>query len=129
TRWIFYFVWIFAVPIALAIGSVWLLTPAPGSFNEGGLRDFVREQQIPAGIVLFTLFAMGLWRFRHGLPLAASIGVGGRKDIPAATRPRYEDAGALLEEARRILRARKRDVERELTTTEREQVTQALAAL
>lgn len=129
TRYIFYFVWIFALPFALALGSVWLLTPAPGSINPSGLRVFVAEQQIPAGIVLFTIFAMALWRFRHELPLSASIGVGGRKDIPLSVRPRFEDAGALLEEARRILRTHKRDAERELTSSEREQVVQALAAL
>jgi signal peptidase I len=128
-RYVFYFVWIGAVPFALAIGSVWLLTPAPGAINPMALRVFVGEQQIPMGIVLFTVFAMTLWRFRHDLPLAAGIGLGGRKDIPPLVRPRFEDAGALLDEARRILRANRRDVERELTTSEREQLKQALDAL
>jgi signal peptidase I len=53
-RLAFYFVWVFAVPFALAIGSVWLLTPAPGAVSPSGLRVFVAEQQIPMGIVLFT---------------------------------------------------------------------------
>jgi signal peptidase I len=128
-RYVFYFVWIFALPFAFALGSVWLLTPAPGAINPSGLRVFVAEQQIPTGIVLFTVFAMTLWRFRHDLPLAAAIGVGGRKDIPPSIRPRFEDAGALIEEARRIIRAHKREVERELTSSERDQVAQALAAL
>src|SRR5208282_2830008 len=66
-RFVFYFFWIFALPFALAIGNVWLLTPAPGSVGAAGLRVFVAEQQIPAGIVLFTLFAMIIWRFRHDL--------------------------------------------------------------
>jgi signal peptidase I len=63
------------------------------------------------------------------LPLAAALGVGGRRDIPASARGRYDDAAALLEEARRILRTRRREVERELTAGERDQVTQALGAL
>jgi signal peptidase I len=112
----------------MAIGSVWLLTPTTPS-NASVLRVFVAEQQIPAGIVLFTLFAMTFWRFRHDLPLASPIGVGGRRDLPAAVRPRYEDAAALLDEARRILRTRRREVERELTTSEREQVALTLANL
>jgi signal peptidase I len=128
-RYVFYLVWIVALPFCLALASVWALTPAPGSGAVGGLRTFVGEQQIPAGIVLFTMFAMTLWRFRHELPLAAAIGVGGRRDIPPSARGRFEDASALLEEARRILRAHKREVERELTTSEREQVTQALLTL
>ena len=128
-RYVFYFVWIFAVPFALAIGAVWMLTPSPGGGVPGGLRIFVAEQQIPAGIVLFTIFAMLLWRWRHDLPLAGSIGALGRRDIPVNTRARFEDASALLDEARRILRTRTREVERELTATKREEVAQTIADL
>ncbi|EYF05895.1 Signal peptidase I [Chondromyces apiculatus DSM 436] len=127
-RFLFYAVWVVSVPLLLAVANVWLLTP---SSSGGGqpLRDFVAEQQLPVGIVLFTLFAMVLWRFRHDLPLASSLGVDGRRDIPPKARARFEDAAALLDEAQRILRTRKRDVERELTEGEREQVEQALRAL
>jgi signal peptidase I len=128
-RFVFYFFWVFAVPFALAIGNVWLLTPPPGTVGAAGLRVFVAEQQIPAGIVLFTLFAMIVWRFRHELPLAAAIGVGGRRDVPASVRGRFEDAAALVDEARRILRAHRREVERELTASERDQLAQALGGL
>jgi signal peptidase I len=128
-RYVFYFFWIIALPFALAVANVWLLTPAAGAPAAGGLREFVKEQQIPAGIVLFTLFAMALWRFRHDLPLATAIGVGGRRDVPPSARGRFEDAAALLEEAGRIVRTRKRELERELTSGEREQVSSALEAL
>jgi signal peptidase I len=128
-RFLFHFVWIGVVPFALAVANVWLLTPSGHGGSAQPLRVFVGEQQIPAGIVLFTLFAMLLWRFRHDLPLASAIGVGGRRDIPPKARARFEDAGALLDEAHRILRSRKREVDRELTSSEREQVTQAMAAL
>ena len=128
-RSLFYFIWLFGLPLALAIGNVWLLTPSRQSGGAQPLRDFVGEQQIPVGIVLFTVFAMILYRFRHDLPFASAIGVGGRRDIPPKARARFEDAAALLEEAHRILRTRKRDIERELTSSERDQVTQALAAL
>ncbi len=120
---------IFAVPMALAIASVWVLSPPAGGAPTAELRRFVGDQQIPAGIVLYTIFAMVFWRFRHELPFAAMIGIGGRKDIPVATRARFEDASGLIEEARRILRTRRRDIERELTASERDQVTQTLAAL
>ncbi|WP_437974602.1 signal peptidase I [Sorangium sp. So ce295] len=128
-RFLFHLVWICIVPFALAVLNVWLLTPPAQGGSSQPLRVFVGEQQIPAGIVLFTIFAMILWRFRHELPFASAIGVGGRRDIPPKARARFEDAAALLEEAHRILRGRKRDVERELTSGEREQVTQAIAAL
>jgi signal peptidase I len=128
-RFVFYFFWVFALPFALAIGNVWLLTPAPGSVGASALRVFVAEQQIPAGIVLFTLFAMVIWRFRHDLPLAEAIGVGGRRDVPASARARFEDAAAIVDEARRILRAHRREIERELTASERDQLSQALSSL
>src|SRR5262249_34223832 len=66
---------------------------------------------------------------RHDLPLAATVGIGGRRDVPPSARGRYEDAAALLEEARRILRTRRREVERELTASERHQLAQALDGL
>jgi signal peptidase I len=128
-RYAFYFVWIVALPFALAVGAVWMLTPAPGGGPPGGLRIFVAEQQIPAGIVLFTIFAMAFWRWRHDLPLAGSIGALGRRDVPVSARAHFEDAAALLEEARRILRTRKREVERELTATKRDEVAQTITAL
>jgi signal peptidase I len=128
-RVLFHLVWVGIVPLGLAVGAVWLLTPAAGDRTAGGLRLFVAEQQIPAGIVLFTLFAMGLWRFRHELPLAATIGVAGRRDLPASARGRFEEAAILLEESHRILRGRARSVERELTSGERDQIRQALAHL
>ena len=126
-RFVFYFFWIFAVPFALANGMVWLIG-APGA-DTGSLRNKVADQQIPAGIVFFTIFAMIVWRFRHDLPLSGAVGVGGRRDVPPAVRSRFEDAAALLDEARRILRAHRRDLERELTASERDQITQALSAL
>jgi signal peptidase I len=128
-RYAFYGVWVAAVPFALAVITVWLLTPRSATAPVGGLRQFVGEQQIPAGIVLFTIFLLVIWRFRHDLPLSGAIGVGGRRDIPPKLRARYEDAGALLEEARGILRSRKREVEKELVKSEREEIQQALADL
>ncbi len=127
-RFVFYSI-LFALAFGLAVLTVWLLTPAPGNIAAGGLRVFVGEQQIPSGIVLFTVYAMLLWRFRHDLPFAAAIGVGGRRDVPQNARERFEDAAVLFEEAHRILKAKKRDIERELTTSERETVTQSLATL
>jgi signal peptidase I len=128
-RLLFRTFWLGAVPLALAVGNVWLLTPSSALPSDGGLRVFVADQPIPTGIVLFTLFAMLVWRFRHDLPFAAAVGEGGRRDLPAVVRGRFEDAGALLEEARNILRAYRREVERELTSAEREHVQQALTTL
>jgi signal peptidase I len=126
-RYVFYFLWLFATPFGLALLGVWALSPANPA-TASGLRTFVGEQQIPTGIVLFTISILVIWRFRHDLPLAWSISLG-RQDIPTSARARYEEASALLEEARRILRAHKRQIDREITTTEREQLEQALGSL
>ena len=127
-RALFYAIWIFSLPFGLALFTVWLLTPQPGDVAAGGLRLFVAEQQIPAGIVLFTLFAMIAWHFRYELPLSGSIGVG-RKDIPPSARAHFEEAQVLVEESRRILKQYKREVEKGLRSAEREGLEQALSAL
>lgn len=127
-RYVFYLV-LFGLAFGAAVLTVWLLTPAAENLSAGELRVLIRNQPIPAGIVLFTIYAMLLWRFRHDLPFAAAIGVGGRRDVPQNARERFEDAEVLLQEANRIVKAKKRDIERELTTSERETVTHSLAAL
>jgi len=125
-RLAFYAVWVVGLPLGLAILVVWGLTPSPGAGAVGSLRTVVSEQKIPAGILLYTAFAIAVWRFRHELPMSAAAGVGGRRDVPQKLRSRYEDATLLIEEARRILRARRRDIERELTQTEREDLATGL---
>ncbi|MDI1430996.1 signal peptidase I [Polyangium sorediatum] len=127
-RGLFYAIWIVTLPFVLAILAVWLLTPAPGDVSAGGLRVFVAEQQIPAGIVLFTIFAMLAWHYRYELPLSSAIGVG-RKDIPPQARARYEEAQALVDEARRILKQNARDVVKGLRAAERERLDEAISGL
>jgi len=125
-RYAFYLFWVIGVPLGLAVFTVWIATRNPDGGPVGVLPAIISEQKIPAGILFFTAFAIIVWRFRHDLPLSAAAGVGGRRDVPAKLRGRYEEAGALLEEARRILRTRKRDVEKELTGTEREDLAKGL---
>lgn len=123
-RYGFYLFWIIGLPLAFAVFTVWIATRNPD--GAGVLPAIISDQKIPAGILFFTAFAIILWRFRHDLPLSAAAGVGGRRDVPAKLRGRYEEAGILLEEARRILRAKKKDIERELTSTEREDLIKGL---
>ena len=127
-RGLFYAIWIVTLPFVLAILAVWLLTPALGDASAGGLRVFVAEQQIPAGIVLFTIFAMLAWHYRYELPLSGAIGVG-RKDIPPQARARFEEAQALVDEARRILKQNAREVTKGLRAAERERLEEAISGL
>lgn len=125
-RYLFYLVWLLLAPLGLALTAVWLLTPAPTEHDADVFRSFVGEQQVPAMILFFTLFAMALWRFRYALPLAGLSGVLARGDLPPRLRSRFDDAVQLLDEAHRILRTRKREVERGLTRSEREELQDAL---
>ncbi|HTJ80441.1 MAG TPA: signal peptidase I, partial [Polyangiaceae bacterium] len=128
-RAVFYAVWLIALPLLLAIATVWLFTPAPDASDVSGLRMLVNEQKIPFGIAFFTAFAILVWRFRYDLPLSQRAGIAGRPGVPAKLRGRFEEATALLEEARRIEKSKKKAILRELTPSEREDVDDALAHL
>ncbi|MCC6523630.1 MAG: signal peptidase I [Polyangiaceae bacterium] len=122
-RLLFYVVWVVGIPLGLAVLAVRLITP--GEPFTGGLRGFVRDQQVPAVIVFFTAFAWLLWRFRYALP----FGVLGRSDLPPKLRARYEDAAQLVDEARRIVKKRGKEVERQLSRAQRDELDDALDGL
>jgi signal peptidase I len=128
-RPIFWALWFLLLPLVLAFLSVSLLKPtdvvvAADAIDR--LRYLVRDQQVPAGIVLFTAFEMLIYHFRHYLPLAGRAGVGGRADLPRELRREYERAAQLLEESGRILRQRQRQVQRHVPARAREELTEAL---
>jgi signal peptidase I len=128
-RGLFYVIWSVVVPLAAALATVWLFTPDRSAVQVGALRAAIGEQKIPATILFFVVYVGALWRLRHELPLATAAGVGGRRDVPSKLRGRYDDAEALLEEARGILKAKRREIERELTSAEREELTEGLDEL
>jgi len=124
--------WFVAVPLVAAVLLVWFLSLPEGESSTGilgSLRSFGRDQPVPAGIIAFTLFEMLLWSQRHVLPGAGLAGVAGRTDLPAAIRKRYEAAGALLDEAERIIARKKREFERAFSTTDRDAVRASLDRL
>ncbi len=131
-RYVFWPLWFVAVPLALATAAVWLLASGDGALPEGGFgrfRWFVQDQKVPAIIVFFTLFEMGLYHFRHSLPWADKMGVAGRSGLPLDLRRDYEQAGQLVDESRRILRKHGKAVSRELASKDREALTGSLDAL
>jgi signal peptidase I len=131
-RYFFWTVWFFLVPLALATLSVWLLKPTdtfvPTSVIER-IRWLVQDQQVPAGIVLFTGFEMLLYHYRHYLPLAGKLGTVGRADLPRELRRDYEHAAQLLEEASRIMHRHSAGIEREIPSKTRSELAEALEAL
>ncbi len=128
-RYIFYVVWVLAVPAALAVTAVHFAEPDPLALEVGILRTFIGEQQVPATIMLFTLFAWVLWRVRYVMPFAEAMGVLARRDVPPKLRARFDDAGLLIAEARRIRADRKQEVNRELSKRERQSIDDALGEL
>jgi signal peptidase I len=128
-RYLFYGVWIFALPAAMAIAAVRLLKPEPYEVTTSVVRNFVGEQQVPATIMFFTLFAWILWRVRYVLPLATAAGVLGRRDLSPRLGAKFDDAAHLVVEARRIMSARKHEVQRSLGKREREVIEKSLDQL
>ncbi len=130
-RFVYWATWFFIVPVVLAGLAVWLISPgdatAAGPF--GYLQSVVHDQPVPVAIVLFTVFEMILWSQRYALPLSAYVGVGGRRDVPAAMRKRFEQGSALLEEAGRILRRNHRDIQRTISAADREELQDKLQKL
>ncbi len=128
-RFIFWPLWFVIVPLGLALLTLVLLLPSEGEFAVNGVRQFIGEQKVPAGIILFTIYELILNHFRHSLPFASKLGIGSRAELPTETRRAYEHAGHLLDEAHRILRRHKRAVTRDISAASREQLAQALANL
>jgi signal peptidase I len=131
-RYVFWALWFFLVPLALAYVVVALVkssTTPDGQGPFGGIEWLVHDQPVPAGIVLFTLFEMILYRFRHVLPFAGVVGIGGRTDLPREARRAYEQGAQLLEEGERILDKHRSSVERDVPSGVRDEIRDALEDL
>jgi signal peptidase I len=131
-RYAFWAVWFVLVPLGLAIASVHLLKPTEtlvptGLFDR--IRWLVQDQQVPAGIVLFTIFEMLIYHYRHYLPLAGKLGTSGRGDLPRELRREYEQAAQLLEEAEQITTRYRAGVERDVPLKARDELSDSLDEL
>jgi signal peptidase I len=126
------FAWFFAAPLVLAILAVKVLKAPPDLVPAGLLdsaRAFVRDQEVPSGIVLFTIFEWALWSMRHALPFADRLSVAGRLGLPRDVRDDYESAAHLVDESARILDANRKSVERDVAKSARDELESALADL
>jgi signal peptidase I len=121
--WAFWFV---LVPAACACLLVITLQDAGGIFAEIGAK--VRDQRVPAGIVLFTVAEMTLYYFRHQLPFARHLN-SSTQAVPAALLQDVEAAKHLVDEASRIFERNEQAIAKELATSVREKIQHALADL
>lgn len=105
-RFVFNAVWFALVPICLAVFFVWALTP-PLVFDREGIygwiQSVVREQSVPVGIMLFTLFEAALVTLKEHLPFAALAMPAQRTDVPPGHLAAFQRASALIGEAEAIL--------------------------
>src|SRR6187549_3498461 len=111
---------------------VWLVKPAQDFTPVTLFERFqweVRDQQVPAYILFFTIFEMVLYSYRHSLPFVGGPGGADRSDVPKNLREDYEHAGQLLEESERILSKNRARVERELPAAARDELREALEQL
>jgi signal peptidase I len=131
-RYLFWALWFVLVPLALAGLAIYLLTPAEADPTATGfdrIRYWVGDQPVPTLIVLFTIFEMALYHYRHELPLAQKLGMAGRQDLPRETRRDFDQAMHLLDEADRILKKNKKAVQRQVPSSARQELDGSLEAL
>ncbi|HEY5960251.1 MAG TPA: signal peptidase I, partial [Polyangiaceae bacterium] len=130
-RYGFYTFWFGIVPAALAIATVFALSPSAST--EGGalfeVRSLLKEQPVPAVIVLFTLFEMLLYSIRDHLPLSDQLGYFGPAGLPKELRQEFEQAEQLLVDARRLLAKKRRAIAKTLGPAIRQDIETRLAEL
>jgi signal peptidase I len=132
SRYVFWPLWFVVVPLVLCMLVVWLVKPTQDFTPVTLFERFqweVRDQQVPAYILFFTVFEMVLYSYRHSLPFVGGPGGPGLRDVPKGMREDLEHAGQLLEEAERILRKNRARVERELPASTREELREAIEEL
>jgi signal peptidase I len=131
-RLVYWVLWFGVLPIVLASLVIWAVSPSSGAEPSGllaWLQAAVRSQPVPVGIVLFTIFEVGIWAARHDLPFAKHAHAPLRPDLPTRSRAAFERAQSLLDEAEAILATSEREVARELTPKERQRLGEDLADL
>jgi signal peptidase I len=132
SRYVFWPLWFVVVPLVLCVLVVWLVKPAQDFTPVTLFERFqweVRDQQVPAYILFFTVFEMILYSYRHSLPFIGGAGASNRDDIPKNMREDFEHAGQLLDEAERILNKNRARIERELPASTRDELREALEEL
>jgi len=131
-RYLLWPLWFVLVPAGLSALTYNLVAPdqqvLQGSLWET-LQYWVKDQPVPTLIVLFTIFEMIFYSYRHSLPGAQYLGSNERSDVPKKVRREFEQAAHLLDEAERIQRKNRAAVERSLTSDSRSELTEALEDL
>lgn len=125
-RYLFWAFWFVALPIGFAVSVV--MWCASGN-ALGSVGQFIGGQQIPSGIVLFTLAEMTLYYFRHELPFSDLLAGKGPEGLPREMRREYEAAGHLLDETQRLMERHRKAIEQNVASDKRRQLESSLEQL
>lgn len=123
-RYAFWLFWFLIVPLGLAISIVVWCQHAGSALGE--FSATVRDQSIPAGIVLFTLAEMTLYYFRHYLPYVDPLGASVPGGLDRDGRREVEAAIQLVDETQRLLSRHDKTIEREVKAADRERIARAI---
>lgn len=126
-RYSFWTLWFLIVPAAFAVSVVWWCEVSGNALGQ--FAATVRDQRVPAGIVLFTLAEMSLYYFRHYLPHADPLGAKAPTGLSRDQRREYESAVHLVDEASRLLERHEKAIQQKVPFASREQLTAALDQL
>ncbi|HKO93423.1 MAG TPA: signal peptidase I [Polyangiaceae bacterium] len=101
---------------------------SPGAW-AADLAASVRDQRVPAAIVLFTLAEMLLYHFRYWLPFAGQVAALGPPGLGREVREEHQHATQFVEQTERLLRQKRRRLARELPPSAHERIARSLAEL
>jgi hypothetical protein len=95
-RYILWPLWFVVVPAVLSALTYNLVAPSEQVMQGGSLWEtiqyWVKDQPVPTLIVLFTIFEMVLYSYRHVLPGSQYLGGNERTDVPKKVRREFEHA-------------------------------------
>jgi signal peptidase I len=130
-RYGFFSFWFGLIPGALALLTVVLLSTNAGNSASAlaQVKELVKDQPVPAIIVLFTLFEMALYSIKDKLPFAEKVGYAGPSALPKDVRGEFEQAQQLLSDARRLLTKKRKAIEVELGKNVRQELELSLTVL
>ncbi len=131
-RYLLWPFWFVLVPAALSALTYNLVAPEEQVLQTSlweTIQYWVKDQPVPTLIVLFTVFEMVLYSYRHSLPGAQYLGSNERSDVPKTVRREFEQATHLLDEAERIQRKNRTAVERAITSDRRAELNESLEDL
>jgi signal peptidase I len=74
------------------------------------LAASVRDQRVPAALLVFTLSEMALYQFRYWLPFAERVDALGPAGLPRPVRQEHQQALHFLEQTERLLRQKRKSL-------------------